>query len=309
MKIMVTGATGFVGRHLIDALSQRVEENSLYKTSLAASNQKMDLCNKTETFQRVEECRPDFVFHLAAQSNIPNSYKDPEFTFNVNLYGTLNLIQALQEFSPTATIIYVGSGESYGLSFNQHTTVDELSPLNPINPYATSKAAADLLMGQYSVNTKLKIIRARPLNHFGPGQSDEFVIPAFAKQLVDIERGLAPSKIFVGNLSAKRDFLDVRDVVSAYMLLFEKHEQIPSGSIFNICSGNSTEISSILMKLVEIIGIKVEIIQDENRMRPVEIPVTSADNGKIKSLGWRPKFSLEESLRTVVEHVRSFAHV
>lgn len=296
MKALVTGANGFVGRHLVPQLH-------LTPSVTSVITKRIELRDSSEVTRVFKDETPDIVFHLAAQSNVPNSIQDPKSTFETNVVGTQNLLEAIAKYCPKATVIFAGSGEVYGASYNAYEIVDEDAPLLPLNPYAESKKAAEDLMLQFSRSSELKIICTRPLNHIGPGQSLNFAIPSFTHQLLEVKKGLREPRIFVGDLSPRRDFTDVRDVVSAYILLFEQRAQIASGQIFNICTGHSIEMYSILQQLIEIVGVNVEVVRDPNRVRQVEVQRACASNNKLKKLGWQPRYNLNDSLRAIVADI------
>ena len=225
-RALVTGAGGFVGRHLLEHLLADTDWH-IYGNAHAAAVHTgdlrvrwvaSDLTNKAETVSMVDEVRPDFVFHLAAQSNVQQAFKDPEKTFMTNVIGQLNLLDALRERVPQARILIVCSSEEYGLVRPEDIPINEDTPFRPNNPYAVSKIAQDALATQYFLSYGQQTVRVRPFNHIGPGQTEHFVTAAFARQVARIEAGLQEPIISVGNLEAERDFTDVRDTVGAYHL-------------------------------------------------------------------------------------------
>ncbi|MDO8425946.1 MAG: GDP-mannose 4,6-dehydratase, partial [Deltaproteobacteria bacterium] len=232
-KILITGVAGFVGSHLAERLGKRgelwgthLDDNLRNISGVKGLNLiKCDLLDAKAVREVIEKVRPRKVFHLAAQSVPSVSFTNPAETLKVNIFSTLNLFEAMIESAPDALILNVGSGDEYGDVEEKDLPLKETAPLRPINPYAVSKVAQDLLAFQYWKSKGLKAVRCRPFNHFGPRQSDVFVTAAFAKQIAEIEAGIKKDKVInTGNLEASKDFLDVRDVVSAYELLIDKGE-------------------------------------------------------------------------------------
>lgn len=314
MKVLVTGASGFVGKYL---LRQLVQLPDLAITAVAnevpqedlidgVSWSKLDITSSESVDELVRSVQPEVIYHLAAQSHVPTSFSDPQQTFMVNLFGTLNLLEAAKRFAPSSTVINIGSAAAYGKTFQDGHHVDERDNFQPQNPYASSKAAADLLMAQYAESTDLKIIRLRPLNHIGPGQNKNFVVSSFASQLVEIKKSGRGGILKVGDLSPERDFLDVRDVVDAYVTILLRRDQIKSGEAFNICAGRSFKIVHVLNKLIEFSGAEVEVVVDPERLRPVDMPIVNCSSDKLRAqLNWAPKYSLEQSLRDILNSFAS----
>ena len=276
-RALVTGAGGFVGRHLLEHLLAHTDWHiygNAHAAALHTGDERVrwvasDLTNKAETVSMVDEVRPDFVFHLAAQSNVQQAFKDPEKTFMTNVIGQLNLLDALRERVPQARILIVCSSEEYGLVRPEDIPINEDTPFRPNNPYAVSKIAQDALATQYFLSYGQQTIRVRPFNHIGPGQTEHFVTAAFARQVARIEAGLQEPIISVGNLEAERDFTDVRDTVGAYHLALTQGEP---GEVYNIGSGVGRKMQWILDTLVSMSKIAVEVRHDPARMRPADIP-------------------------------------
>jgi GDP-4-dehydro-6-deoxy-D-mannose reductase len=228
----------------------------------------------------------------------------PQRAWDVNFQGTMNLAYATMEFAPESRFIFAGSSEAYGASFIDvaKAPVKESAALKPMNVYGATKAAADVLVGQLAYDG-LKSIRFRPFNHTGPGQTDAYVVSAFARQLAEISAGAKPPRISVGNLSAFRDFLDVRDVVRAYAdaaLIEDASDRL--GGVFNLSSGRSVQIQSILDMLIQLSGLKVEVEIDPQRLRGPEIAVAAGDNGAaLKAFGWKPEIELSRTLGDVLD--------
>jgi GDP-4-dehydro-6-deoxy-D-mannose reductase len=225
----------------------------------------------------------------------------------VNLDGTLNVVLALAEALPDCRLLYCSSAEVYGASFRTGRPLDESAPLDPVNPYGASKAAADLMIGQMT-KQGLRAVRVRPFNHTGPGQNIEFVVPAFAAQIAQIERGEQPPVIYVGNLASRRDLLDVGDVVDAYCRIIARFDDLPAGCVMNLASGHAISIADILDKLVSMSPTKIKIVQDPTRMRPSDTPVVVGDAGLARRLlDWEPKMDISSTLAGVLDYYRGLA--
>jgi GDP-4-dehydro-6-deoxy-D-mannose reductase len=250
--------------------------------------------------QAIEETRPDYVLHLAAQSFVPASVKDPRATYEVNFFGTLNLLQALKAGGFRGRMLYVGSAEEYGAVRDEDLPVVESCPLRPRTPYGVSKAAAELLCYQWTQDQGFEIVMSRPFNHLGPGQAEHFVVPDFAKQVTEIKLGRREPVLKVGAIDVTRDFTDVRDVVQAYLALMERGE---SGEAYNVCSGREYSIREILEELIRLAEVECRIIVDNARLRAVE---RKRNRGSFEKLaqctGWNPRITLTESLRDVLAY-------
>lgn len=281
-RILITGAGGFVGQHLLKALSSRFPAASLY-------TERFDVTDPSAVSAAFTGFRPDACIHLAAIASVQEARRDPARTFAVNLTGTLNIAGAMLETTPECRLIYVGSSDSYGASFRAGVALDETAPLEPLNIYAASKAAADLTMAAMAAESGLRVIRFRPFNHTGPGQSEAYVIPAFAAQIARIEAGAQEPVIRVGNIEAARDFMHVADVVRAYALALEQFDALPNGAVFNLASGQPRKIGDILAAMIARAAVPIRVEVDPARLRPVEIMRAVGDAGKAyRLLNWKP---------------------
>jgi GDP-4-dehydro-6-deoxy-D-mannose reductase len=248
------------------------------------------------------EVQPDRIFHLAAQSFVPTSWKCPAETFAINAVGQINLFESILSLGISPKIQIAGSSEEYGLVNSDEVPMKETNPLRPLSPYAVSKVAQDLLGWQYFKSYGLKVIRTRGFNHTGPRRGEVFICSNFAKQIVEIEKKKREPVLYVGNLEAKRDFTDVRDMVRAYWLLLEKGEP---GEVYNLGTGKTYSMKEILDMLLAISGVEVKIEVDPDRLRPSDVPVLLSDSSKFKQLtGWEPRISFDQSLQDLLDYWR-----
>lgn len=315
-KVLITGITGFAGSFLAEHLVQ----NSEYEISGTFLNEetisnvgnikdkldlvKTDLTQKDAVESLITQKKPDMVFHLAAMASVGASFKDPVSTFHNNVDSEIFLLEALRKENLLNTrVLITSSAEVYGYVQPENLPLNENAPLRPGNPYAVTKIAQDFLGLQYTLSYKMPIIRVRPFNHVGPRQAPGFVVSEFAKQIASIEKSQQEPIVKVGNLEAKRDFTDVRDMVKAYTLLMEKGE---AGEIYNIGSGISHTIQEILDMLISLSSVQISIETDPARLRPSDIPEIVSDNTKITSLtGWKPEISLEQTLKDTLDYWRN----
>ncbi|MCX6020428.1 MAG: GDP-mannose 4,6-dehydratase [Chloroflexi bacterium] len=310
-RALITGIGGFVGGYLAAHLLEQEYEVWGVVRRLPTEGAELDSrvrlipadLNDPAAIQRaVAEARPDLVFHLAAQANVPQSWKDPEGTYVTNVLGQLHLLEALLAEAPGAAVLIASSNEVYGKPQPEDLPVRETAPLRPQNPYGVSKVAQDMMGYQYFVGRKLGCVRVRAFNHIGPRQTDAYVAAAFARQIAEAEAGLQPPVVRVGELTAQRDFSDVRDIVRGYLLALTKGEP---GEVYNLGSGRAVSARQILDFLLEraLTPISVEI--DPARLRPVDTPLVVCDATKIRErTGWAPAIPLEQTLEEVLAYWR-----
>jgi GDP-4-dehydro-6-deoxy-D-mannose reductase len=314
MKVLITGITGFAGSHLADLCltKKNVELCGIIRWRSRTENidhiwervklVECDLRDATSTRDAIEEIRPDWIFHLAAQSFVPTSWNAPTESLVTNIIGQLNVFEAVRKIKLDCRIQIACSSEEYGMVHPDEVPIRETNPLRPLSPYAVSKVGQDMLAYQYYMSYRTDVVRTRGFNHTGPRRPPIFVCSDFAKQLVDIERGLRPPVIRVGNLEARRDFTDVRDIARGYWLALEKGR---SGEVYNLCSGSSHRIRDVLDMLVAMSGLTVEIAQEPSRMRPSDVPHLEGDNAKFAAdTGWKPVIPFEQTLRDLLDFWR-----
>jgi GDP-4-dehydro-6-deoxy-D-mannose reductase len=310
MRVLITGAAGFVGGHLAATLAARGDEavglgrDSSGPDSLADYVQG-DLLDADSTRGAVRDLRPDAVVHLAAAASVGASWRSPGETLDNNIRSTLNLLESVMAEAPDAAVVAAGSGEEYGPVPEERLPVTEDEPLRPQNPYAVSKAAADLLAGYYADAHGMRVVRTRAFNHAGPGQSDMYVVSAFAKQIAEAEAAGHGSVVLqTGNLEPRRDFTDVRDVVRAYALLAARGE----AGLFNVCSGFSTSAADILAGLARLSEVAVEQRTDPSRLRKHEVMDIRGSHERLtEATGWQPEIALETTLADTLDWWRSEA--
>ncbi len=298
MRVLITGDAGFVGGHLAQLLSQK---RGARITGLT-HDFKTDICDATRLPKILKRFKPDRIFHLAAQASVAASWKEAKLTFDVNIAGTLNLLNAVHVSCPKARVLVTGSAEEYGLSAHTKRPLKENAPLKPISPYAVSKAAQSLLAHQFVTSHGLFVVRTRAYNHFGPGQSPSFVASDFARQVASIEAGLQKPVMEVGFLDAYRDFTDVRDVVRAYSMLLEHGE---SGDVYNVCSGRAHSVRQILEFYLKQSSATIAVVQKGSRLRTADLARLVGDPGKLRALtGWKPSIAFERTLSDTLTYWR-----
>lgn len=254
----------------------------------------LDVTDPTSLAEGVREARPDAVYHLAGQSSVAGSFSDPLGTWDVNATGTLRLLCALREGGcGAARFLLVSSAEVYGPVPEEEQPICEARPLRPASPYAASKAAAEMAALQAGETGGPQVVIARSFNHTGPGHDPRFAMPSFAQQLVEMRAGRCEPVLRVGNLSVRRDVLDVRDVVRAYRCLIERGEP---GTVYNVCSGNAHELHEMVEEMIELSGAGARIEVDAERFRPIDLPLLVGDGSRIRALGWAPEVPLRQTL-------------
>jgi GDP-4-dehydro-6-deoxy-D-mannose reductase len=314
-KVLVTGVTGFAGSHLVDYMLTRgdCEIVGIQRWRSRTENiehfadritlLECDLRDATSTFDTVSKVRPDWIFHLAAQSFVPTSWSAPTESLTTNVLAQVNIFEAVRRLKLPCRIQLACSSEEYGMVFPDEVPIRETNPLRPLSPYAVSKVAQDMLGYQYWMSWKVDSVRTRGFNHEGPRRGPVFVASDFAKQIADIEKGRKPPVLHVGNLEARRDFTDVRDMVKAYVLALEKCEP---GEAYNICRGRAWSIREVLDLLLGLTKAKIEVRQDPARLRPSDVPILLGDNSKfVRATGWQPAIPFERTLADMLEHWRS----
>ncbi len=263
----------------------------------------MDVTDAAQVGSVLATEKPTHLFHLAGIAQAANS--DIRRSWDVNFGGSFNIAMAVREFAPFCRSLFCTSAEIYGDSCRSGQPVDENTHLDPVNPYGASKAASDIMIGQMA-KEGLKAIRLRPFNHTGPGQSETFAVPSFAAQIVRIERGRQCQAIRVGNLAIRRDFLDVRDVVDAYVRAIVRFDELPNGYAINVASGKSVSIGDMLSNLLSLAQIKASFVVDHERLRANDCPITIGNADRAHSLlGWIPRFELTETLKSMLDWYRS----
>jgi GDP-4-dehydro-6-deoxy-D-mannose reductase len=309
--ILITGGTGFAGSHLVEALLEQGQANIHVTTAsgketylnryLPADHfHQLDLTDANATTQLITSVQPDHVYHLAAYAAVGDSFEKTQEILHNNMVLQLSLLNAVKEHATDARVLVIGSAMEYDLAHLKSEAVDEHAPLGPISPYGVSKVLQDLLAYSYAQSYQLDIVRVRPFNHIGERQSPEFAVPAFAKQIVAIERGNQPI-LTVGNLEAIRDFTDVKDMVNAYIVLMNRGV---TGEVYNVGSGQGHSMRSILDILIELAMVPISVEVDPQKLRPLDVSRAVADSSKIQQLGWQPTIDIHTTLARILEYWR-----
>lgn len=313
-RVLITGITGFVGSHLSEFLLEKglkvygIERWRSKTENVEHIKKKLKLIEAdirdAHSIGKVISCvEPDYIFHLAAQSFVPMSWNAPADTMTTNVIGTINLYEAVRKSKRDPKIHIAGSSEEYGMVYPNELPIKESNPLRPLSPYGVSKVAQDRLSYQYHKSYGLKIVITRAFNHTGPRRGEVFVTSNFSKQVAEIEKGVQKPVIKVGNLNAKRDFSDVRDVVKAYWMSLHKCK---FGEVYNICSGKSRTIQSVLDLLLKLSKKKdIRVEKDLSRMRPSDVEILQGDYTKFKkATGWKPETSFEKTMEDLLNYWR-----
>ena len=296
MRALVTGSRGFVGTHLVAHLNACADD--VIEMDRVIGSPPIE--DAGAIAELIAEAKPEAVYHLAGQSDVAGSWDDPMGTFQTNADGTLHIVRACID-TGVERLLSVTSSDIYGVVAADDLPITEQAPLRPVSPYAASKAAAEMVCIQGFLGHGLGVIRARAFNHLGPGQSDRFLAPALAARIVANERS-GNTAVPVGNLSARRDFTDVRDVVRAYRLLIA--EGTP-GEAYNVCSGQDVAVSEIADTLLGLANTPMTLEQDQRLFRPVDVPVVRGDNAKLRAAtGWTPEIALADTLADLLADAR-----
>ena len=314
-RVLITGVTGFAGSHLVDYLLTRndCEIVGIHRWRSRTENiehfmnritmLECDLRDATSTRDTLERARPDWIFHLAAQSFVPTSWIAPTESLTTNVLAQVNILEAVRHMGLKCRIQLACSSEEYGMVHPDEIPILETNPLRPLSPYAVSKVTQDMLGYQYWMSWGVDCVRTRGFNHEGPRRGPVFVASDFAKQIADIEKGRKPPMLSVGNLESKRDFTDVRDMVKAYWLALEKCEP---GEAYNICSGKSWSIQQVLDLLLGMTQVKIEVRRDPARLRPSDVPILIGDSSKfVAATGWKAEITFERTLADMLDYWRS----
>ncbi len=312
-KALITGITGFAGSHLAELLlREKVEVHGIQRWRSKSDNinhirdkivfHEADLLDAHSLYKVIDEVRPNYIFHLAAQSYVQSSWASPSNTLEVNIIGTVHLFEAMIKSKLEIPIQIACSSEEYGKVLKDELPISENNPLRPLSPYAVSKLAMDYLGYQYFESYGLKVIRTRGFNHTGPRRGDVFSESTFAKQIAEIEKGVHEPVVYVGNLDAVRDYTDVRDMVKAYYIAVEKCEP---GEAYNIATGVGWKIKDVLNLLLSMSKVKIKIVPDKNRMRPSDVEVLIGDSSKFrKKTGWKPEIPFEKTMEDLLNYWR-----
>ncbi len=312
-KALITGIAGFVGSHLAELLLQRgfevyglcrprTKQDHIESIINKLHLEDADLLDTHSLYTTLSRIKPDYIFHLAAQSFVPTSWVSPSVTLEVNIVGSANLFEAVRQADIDPVIQIACSSEEYGLVHENELPIKETNPLRPLSPYAVSKVAMDYLGYQYYQSYKVRIIRTRGFNHTGPRRGETFAESNFAKQIALIEKRKQEPIIRVGNLEAKRDYSDVRDMVRAYLLSVEKCDP---GDVYNIAVGKATRIGDMLSFLLTFSKVKVTLKEDPSRMRPSDVPILIGDHTKfVSKTGWKPEIPFEKTMEDLLNYWR-----
>lgn len=309
MKALIIGGGGFVGpylvRHLVNDLGYEVTVTKTEKENLVsdiAQVVNLDILNKEQISEVLKAQRPDYIFHLAAQSSVAYSWKNPSLTIDVNVKGCVNVLDAIRDLDFKPRTLLIGSGEEYGHIREGECPITEENNSRPGNIYAATKACQNMLGKIYADAYGMDVMMVRAFNHIGPNQTPMFVVADFCKQVAEIEKGIKEPVMYVGNLTAKRDFTDVRDVVKAYALLVKEGKR---GETYNVGTGHALAIQEILDTIISMSDKSIEVKVDPDRLRPVDVPIIEPDIRKINECtGWKPQILLSQTLKETLEYWR-----
>lgn len=309
MKALIIGAAGFVGKYLAEHLVKEcgVEVVATKLPHEYIENEliqifDLDIMDKDAIVSLLFRIRPDYIFHLAAQSSVGVAWKNPGLTIDVNIKGSVNVMDAVRELYYKPRVLLIGSGEEYGHIKHGETPISEDNSIRPGNIYAATKVCQNMIGNIYARAYDMEIMMVRAFNHIGPCQAPIFVVADFCKQVAEIEKGIREPVMYVGNLNIKRDFTDVRDVVRAYALLIRKGT---AGETYNVGSGHSVTIEEILNLIIGLSGKDIRVEVDPNKIRPVDVPIIEADISKINEVtGWSPQITLQQTIQETLDYWR-----
>ncbi|OGV96079.1 hypothetical protein A2W24_00890 [Microgenomates group bacterium RBG_16_45_19] len=310
-RVLITGISGFAGSHLAESLVRK-KKYEIYGTVFGDGYQpvgvpkhqlvKLNLIDREATLTLIKKIQPEWIFHLAALSSPAKSFFDPRETLTNNIEAQVNILDGALGDKKIERLLVIGSAEEYGQVTENDLPIDEKVNLNPVSPYAVSKIAQDFLGRQYFLSHQLPVIRVRPFNHTGERQAPLFVVPAFAKQIAEIEKSKTEATMKVGNLKSYRDFSDVKDMVEAYRLAMEQGKL---GEVYNLGSGQAYQIERVLTELLLMSRVKIKVVTDPKRWQPSDVPKLVADSGKFKRLtGWQTTIPFSETLTRVLDYWR-----
>lgn len=307
-KAMVIGAAGFVGgylaRHLLECGMEVAVTKLPYETLEIEGTAvyDLDILNKEEIVSLLFKVRPNYIFHLAAQSSVGLSWKNPGLTIDINIKGSINVMDAVRELYYKPKVLLIGSGEEYGQIKEGETPITEDNMVRPGNIYAATKVCQNMIGNIYAKAYDMELMMVRAFNHIGPTQAPIFVVADFCKQAAEIEKGLRPPVMYVGNLSARRDFTDVRDVARAYALLVQKGS---AGETYNVGSGHAVSIREVLDMIISLSSKEIKVEMDPNKLRPVDISIIEADTKKLRAAtGWEPTIPLSQTIAETLDYWR-----
>jgi len=309
MKALIIGGAGFVGNYLFKHLLEHYDWG-IFVTKMPHESipyeginiYDLDILNETDILNLLKEIEPEYIFHLAAQSSVALSWQNPNLTVEVNINGTINLLNAIRQLDYSPRTLLIGSGEEYGRIRKDETPIHEEVLPRPGNIYAATKVCQNMIGQIYATAYNLDIIMVRAFNHIGPNQSPQFVVSDFCMQVAEIEQNLKPPVLSVGNLHAKRDFTDVRDVVNAYCLLMEKGK---SGELYNVGSGKVYEIQEILDLILSMSTKEIKVTINPDKLRPIDIPVIQADITKLRAVtSWNAEIPIAQTISETLDFWR-----
>jgi GDP-4-dehydro-6-deoxy-D-mannose reductase len=305
-RALVTGCNGFVGRALAARLASAgyevwgVDRSEAGDGPSVARQFQGDLNDEAFVAQVVDDAQPACIVHLAAQSSVAKSFDEPTQTIRDGAAPALHILEHARRTQSSARLLLVGSADEYGPVSPAQIPVREDVPPNPENPYALAKAIQNSLGRMYAKLYRVDVMMTRSFNHTGPGQRESYVLSSFAKQIAEIRRGLREAEMEVGNLDVRRDFLDVRDVCDAYVVLLKKGRM---GETYNVCSGQSYRVGDLLREMCNLAGVHVSIRVDISRLRPVDTPELRGDASKMSShTGWSPKHAIQDTMKALLDY-------